>query len=80
MDEPSVPDVLEACAAFGLVVDPEAATYFLGTETLHATRRPGMPLWRERLFALMSRNAQRATRSFDIPGHRTVELGLSIDL
>jgi KUP system potassium uptake protein len=80
MDEPSVPDVLAACEAHGLVVDPARATFFLGTETLYATRRPGMSLWRERLFALLSHNAQRATRSFDIPGHRTVELGLPIDL
>jgi len=80
MEEPSVPDVLRSLAAHGLDVDPETATYFLGTETLYATRRPGMGLWREHLFAVMSRNAQRATRSFDIPGHRTVELGLPIEL
>ncbi|HEX5631691.1 MAG TPA: KUP/HAK/KT family potassium transporter, partial [Gemmatimonadales bacterium] len=80
MDRPSVPDVLEAAARPGLVIEPRTATYFLGTESLYATRRPGMPLWREHLFALMSRNAQRATRSFDIPIDRTVELGVPIEL
>ena len=55
-------------------------TYFLGTETLLATDRPGLPLWRERLFVLMSRNALRATTFFGIPPERVVELGMQVEL
>jgi KUP system potassium uptake protein len=39
-----------------------------------------MPRWRERLFALMSRNAARATSFFRIPPERVVELGMQIEL
>ncbi len=55
-------------------------TYFLGTETLLATKRPGLPLWRERLFVLMSRNALRATTFFRIPPERVVEIGMQVEL
>jgi KUP system potassium uptake protein len=55
-------------------------TYFLGRETLIATKRPGMALWRERLFALMSRNARPATMFFRLPPERVVELGAQVEL
>jgi KUP system potassium uptake protein len=55
-------------------------TFFLGLETLLATRRPGLPLWRERLFVLISRNALRANAFFKIPPERVVELGMQVEL
>ena len=44
------------------------------------TRRPGMALWRERLFAFLARNAQPATAFFGIPPTRVVEIGVQIEL
>ncbi|PYP75132.1 MAG: hypothetical protein DMD35_22340 [Gemmatimonadetes bacterium] len=79
-EDPEVPAVLERLRESGLEVDPEEATFFLGRETLLATQRPGMALWRERLFAMLSRNARRATRYFRIPSHRVCELGAEIEL
>ena len=79
-EDPAVPEVLDRLRATGLVIDLEEATFFLGRETLLATHRPGMALWRERLFARLSRNARRATRYFKIPSHRVCELGAEIEL
>jgi KUP system potassium uptake protein len=79
-EDPEVPAVLEALKTTGLEIDPEEATFFLGHETLLATHRPGMALWRERLFAVLARNARRATRYFRIPSHRVCELGAEIEL
>jgi KUP system potassium uptake protein len=79
-EDPAVPAVLDRLRSIGLVIDPEEATFFLGRETLLATHRPGMALWRERLFARLSRNARRATRYFKIPSHRVCELGAEIEL
>ena len=59
---------------------PADTTFFLGRETLLATSRPGMALWRERLFGLLSRNARRATQYFKIPPDRVCELGAEIEL
>lgn len=39
-----------------------------------------MVLWREALFAWMSRNARPATSYFQIPPNRVVELGSQIEL
>ncbi len=80
MEEPNVPRLLELCAKEGLKVDPEQATFFLSRETIIPTRMPGMALWRERLFATMSRNAQHATTFFRLPVNRVVELGMQVEL
>ena len=39
-----------------------------------------MALWRERLFALMARNATTATAFFGIPPDRVVELGEQVEI
>jgi len=80
IEEPNVPAALAEAREQGLRIDPKTTTYFLGRETLLATRRPGMAVWRERLFVLMSRNAMRATAFFRIPSDRVVELGLQLEL
>jgi KUP system potassium uptake protein len=80
MEDPNVPQALEIARDQGLEVDPEDVTYFLGRETLIATRSPGMALWRERLFVLMARNAIRAPTFFRLPPERVVELGVQVEL
>lgn len=78
MEYAHVPRALRQCRE--LQFDPDEATYFLGRETLLATDRPGMALWRERLFALLSRNALRATTYFRIPPERVFEVGVQVEL
>ena len=39
-----------------------------------------MALWRERLFALMSRNARPTTTFFRLPPNQVVELGAQVEL
>jgi KUP system potassium uptake protein len=58
----------------------EYVTFFLGRETVLPTKNPGMALWRERVFAFLSRNAQPATAFFGIPPSRVVEIGAQIEL
>jgi KUP system potassium uptake protein len=80
MQDPDVPDALELAMERGLEMDPEDVTYFLGRETIIVTHRPGMAVWREKLFVLMSRNAQRATAFFRLPAERVVELGVQVEI
>ncbi|MGH7646135.1 MAG: potassium transporter Kup [Gemmatimonadales bacterium] len=80
MEDPSIDDILTHCKTKGLDIRVEGATFFLGRETLIATDRPGMPLWRERLFAVMSRNALRATAFFRIPPNQVFEVGAQVEL
>ena len=53
-------------------------SFFLSRQTLIAAARPGMPLWREKLFAWMLRNATSAMEFFKLPTNRVVELGSQV--
>jgi KUP system potassium uptake protein len=80
LQSPNVPVALRTCEPLGLVVDPDEVTYYLGRETLIPTKeRPGMTLWREKLFAFMVRNQLRATAFYKIPPERVVEIGIQVE-
>jgi KUP system potassium uptake protein len=79
-DDPDVPRVLELAGRSGFVFDMMDTSFFLSRETLIATKVPGMALWRERLFASMSKNAVKASDFFGIPTNRVVELGTQVEL
>lgn len=80
MEDPNVPEILEQCAAKGFPLDAQDTTFFLSRETVIPTPRKGMAIWRERLFSLMTRNAQSATAFFRIPPNRVVELGMQVEI
>jgi KUP system potassium uptake protein len=79
-EDPDIPLGLEQARQHGLVFKPMETSYFLGRETLIASKNPGMALWREQLFSVMSRNARSATSFFGLPPNRVVELGAQIEL
>jgi KUP system potassium uptake protein len=80
METPEVPELLANVEIPGVSFDPASTSFFLGRETLLATSRPGMAIWRERLFSWMVRNAQGAALYFRLPTNRVVELGAQIEL
>lgn len=81
MEEPDVPrDLAEFCQA-GYKFEIDNATFFLGRETIIAAAKySGMARWREKIFALLSRNAGSATSYFKIPAGRVVELGEQVEI
>jgi KUP system potassium uptake protein len=80
MQDPNVPRALALASSDEFPIDPMKTTYFLGREKLIPAGRSGMARWRERLFALLSQNAEGATGFFRIPPNRVVELGAQIEL
>jgi KUP system potassium uptake protein len=80
MEEPNVPAVIARLRERGVDVDPDDVVYVLGRETILASDRPGMALWRERLFGFLTRNAARATAFYRIPPRQVIEVGAEIDL
>ncbi|HUS19958.1 MAG TPA: potassium transporter Kup [Terriglobales bacterium] len=80
VQEPDIPSALKAAADLGYDFDVANSTFFLGRENLLATHRPGMAIWREKLFAVMSRNAWRATTFYNLPPAAVVEVGSQIEL
>src|SRR5262249_47793122 len=80
MEDPDVPQLLRAYKNFELEFEEEQTTFFLSRETLIATPKPGITLWREKLFAFMARNAQRPTTFFQLPTNRIVELRMQVEI
>ncbi|HET8941375.1 MAG TPA: potassium transporter Kup [Rudaea sp.] len=80
-EDPDVPASLSSCSAKGLGFDMMDTTFFISRESIVATdRRHGMPLWRDKLFAFLARNANPATAFFRIPGNRLIELGTQVEI
>jgi KUP system potassium uptake protein len=79
-EDPNIPLALGSCEAKGLGFDMMDTTFFLSRETIVATDRPGMPLWRDKMFAYLARNASSATTFFRIPGNRLIELGTQVEI
>jgi KUP system potassium uptake protein len=55
-------------------------TYLLGRERLIASHRPGMAIWRERLFSTLSNNATSAADFFGLPPGQVIEIGARVEL
>ena len=80
MDQPNVPRDLKKIHHEVLNFDKSDISYFLGREVLLATKRQGMAIWREKLFAWMSRNSQTATSFFHLPPEQVIEVGAQVEL
>ncbi|HET8942429.1 MAG TPA: potassium transporter Kup [Rudaea sp.] len=81
METPDVPYAL-ACAEGRDVLnfDPMDTTFFASRDSVLVRPRHGMPVWRDRLFGFMHRNATPATDFFQIPPNRLVELGSPVEI
>jgi KUP system potassium uptake protein len=79
-DEPDIPVALELAKPQGLEFKMMETSFFLSRQTLVPKLGKDMALWREKIFALMSRNASSATGFFNIPANRVVELGTRVEL
>jgi KUP system potassium uptake protein len=76
MDEVDVPADLVRIDSCGGGFNMMSTSFFLGRQKLIAAReRPGMALWREKLFAWMMRSSESAMEFFKLPTNRVVELG-----
>ena len=72
--------LMQAADCSDICIDPMDTTYFASRETILASAHRGMPVWRDKLFALMHRNAASATGFFRIPANRLVELGAQVEI
>ena len=79
-EDPNIPVALQSCEAKGLGFDMMDTTFFVSRETVIASDRRGMPMWRDKLFAFLTRNGTAATAFFHIPGNRMIELGTRVEI
>jgi KUP system potassium uptake protein len=80
MDQPDLPQALQALQQLGCPLEPLATSYFLSRDTVIPTIGGGMAPWRERLFAQMHHNASGAADFLYLPNNSVVELGSKIEI
>jgi KUP system potassium uptake protein len=80
MEEIDVPSALAQLKDIGPQCKMMDTSFFLARQTLLASSRPGMAIWREKLFAWMLRNAESAMEFFKLPTNRVVELGSQVEI
>ena len=80
LDRPDVPAALAQVAAQGLRVPLFETSWFLSRDWVVSTPGGGMATWRERLFAVMARNATGAADYFCLPDNAVVELGTRVQI
>jgi KUP system potassium uptake protein len=80
MEEVDVPAALAQLKGCGPQCKMMDTSFFLARQTLLPSARPGMAIWREKLFAWMLRNAESAMEFFKLPTNRVVELGSQVEI
>ncbi len=80
MDEVDVPAELARLEGCGPEFRMMETSFFLGRQTLIPSSRPGMAIWREKLFAWMMQNSESAMLFFKLPSNRVVELGSQVEI
>jgi KUP system potassium uptake protein len=80
MEEVNIPAELAKLEGCGPACKMMDTSFFLARQTLIASSRPGMAIWREKLFSWMLRNAESAMEFFKLPTNRVVELGSQVEI
>jgi KUP system potassium uptake protein len=78
MESPNLPKALAICRKQGLKFDIMATSFFLGRRTVVPAVQSGMPLWQDKLFIFLMKNATNPTDFYNIPPGRVVELGTQV--
>ena len=78
MESPNLPKALQQCKKQGLKFDIMSTSFYLGRRSLVADAHSGMPLWQDKLFIFLMKNAANPTEFFKIPPGRVVELGAQL--
>jgi KUP system potassium uptake protein len=80
MESPNVPKALGLCRKQGLKFDIMATSFFLGRRSVVPSAQSGMPLWQDKLFIFLMKNAANPTDFYKIPPGRVVEMGTQVSV
>ena len=78
MESPNIPKALGLCRKQGLKFDIMATSFFLGRRSVVPSAQSGMPLWQDKLFIFLMKNAANPTDFYKIPPGRVVEMGAQV--
>jgi len=80
MQDIDIPATLKLVENCGPKIKMMDTSFFLARQTLLASDRPGMAIWREKVFAWMLSNSESAMEFFKLPTNRVVELGSQVEI
>ena len=80
MESPRIPSAMAVLRKAGYKFDIMTTSFFLGRRSLKPSPTSGMPLWQDKLFISLSKQATTATDFFAIPSDRVVELGAQVTI
>jgi KUP system potassium uptake protein len=81
MQRPDIPHLLAEAQKKGCEVPLGDVTYYVGHEIIvHRERGAELPVWQEKIFAAMVRNATHVTDYFRLPSEQVVEIGRQISI
>ena len=78
MESPNIPKGLGLCRKLGLKFDIMATSFFLGRRSIVPSAQSGMPLWQDKIFIFLMKNAANPTDFYKSPPGRVVELGTQV--
>ncbi|GJE60169.1 potassium transporter Kup [Methylobacterium trifolii] len=78
METPNIPKTLTLLRRQGFKFDIMATSFFLSRRSIRPAAHSGMPLWQDRIFITLAKNANDATDFFQIPTGRVVEVGTQV--
>ncbi len=78
METPNIPKALALARKLGWKFDIMSTSFFLSRRSLRASPKGGMPLFVDRIFIGLAKNATDATEYFHIPTGRVVEIGTQV--
>ena len=78
METPNIPKALALARKLGWKFDIMSTSFFLSRRSLKASPKGGMPLFVDRIFIALAKNATDATEYFHIPTGRVVEIGTQV--
>jgi KUP system potassium uptake protein len=79
-ESPDVPKAIQLARPFGLAIDLDTTTFFVGRETLVPADHPALGQWRTWLYIRLSQTALSPARFYHLPPNRVVELGTQVSI
>jgi KUP system potassium uptake protein len=80
METPNIPKALALARKRGLNFDIMSTSFFLSRRAVRPDPKSGMPVWQDRLFMILAKNADDASSYFHLPTDRVVEIGTQVSV
>ena len=79
-ESPNLPRTLSRIKDEHFAYDVMKTTFFLSRRSLKASKKSGMPIWQDKIFMTLARNADDASSYFGLPTDRVVEIGTQVTI